>query len=356
MTAPTAFPTLRGQQVLVTGATGFTGSHLVTALLREGARVRALVRSSSAVTLLVAQGAQLVVGDIRDSQAVDEAVAGCDQVYHLAALYRDASAPRHAYWDVNVVGTEHILAACERHRVKRLIHCSTMGVHGNVSRIPSDEAAPFNPKDEYQRAKLVGEERVWSWYRRTGIPATVIRPAGIYGPGDLRFLKLFRAIQGGYFAMLGRGQTWFHPVYIDDLLQGFLRCGTAPSAVGEVFCISSGEPIRLNDFMALIAQAVQTPAPRWHLPIWPFYAAGALCEAACVPFQINPPLYRRRVDFFTHNRAFTSAKARRLLGYVSQVDHADGLRRTARWYESHGHLKPIRNGRAGTYGLAEARS
>lgn len=339
-------PSLQGVRALVTGASGFTGGHLARALLRAGARVRVFARRGQAVASLAADGAEAAIGDIRDARAVEAAVAGCDQVYHIAALYRDASGPETAYWDVNVTGTEHVLTACERHRVTRLVHCSTMGVHGSVSTVPSDETAPFKPGDAYQRTKLTGEERVWAWFRRTGIPTAVVRPAGIYGPGDLRFLKLFRAIRGGWFVMLGSGQLWYHQVYIDDLVQGFLLCGTRLEAVGEPFCISSGEPLRLNELVALIAQVVGVPAPRRRIPVWPVYAAGALCEAVCVPLRLNPPLHRRRVHFFMSNRGWTSGKAERLLGYTSAVDHRDGLARTARWYESQGLLLPPANGRA----------
>lgn len=337
---------LRGRRVLVTGASGFSGSHLVRALAQYGAQVRALVRHTSAITGLVAAKIELVVGDIRDRRFIEEAVAGCDQVYHLAALYRDASVPRQVYWDVNVTGTDHVLAACERARVSRLIHCSTMGVHGHVAQVPSDETAPFNPDDDYQRAKLAGEERVWAWAKRSGIPTTVVRPAGIYGPGDLRFLKLFRSIRDGYFVMLGSGKTWFHPVYVDDLIQGFLRCGTHEAAIGEAFCIASERYVTLNELAGSIADVVGVARPRWHAPVWPFYLAGAACEAVCVPLQINPPLHRRRVGFFTHSRAFTNAKAQRLLGYAPEVSLEDGLRRTAEWYATHGYLRPT-NGAAG---------
>ena len=333
------FPSLHGKTVLVTGANGFTGGALVRALLAQGCHVRAFVRQPNAAPWLAASAAQLVAGDIRDRRAVDDAVAGCDQVYHLAALYRDASAPRQAYWEVNVAGTEHVLDACARHGVSRLIHCSTMGIHGGVSKIPSDETAPYQPGDEYQRAKLAAEERVWAWYRKTHLPTTVVRPAGIYGPGDLRFLKLFRGVQKGYFTILGSGRTWFHPVYIDDLIDGFLHCGTESKAIGEAFCISSSRSVTLNELVQLIADAVGVHAPRWHLPVWPFYLAGALCELVCVPLGINPPIYRRRVEFFTHNRAWASEKARQLLGYAWQVDHEEGFRRTAQWYSAHGYLR-----------------
>ena len=345
MIASNDFSMLRGQKVLVTGATCFAGSHLARALVGLGASVRVFVRRPAALHHDLRSGVDVAVGDLRDRRAVDAAVKGCARVFHIAALYRDASATARDFWEVNVGGVEHVLAACEAHRIKRLVHCSTIGVHGSVSHVPSDETSPFNPSDPYQKSKLAGEDRVWTWYRRTGIPTTVIRPAGNYGPGDLRFLKLFRSIQQGYFVMLGRGEVFYHTVYIDDLVRGHLLCATREAAIGEPFLITGDRYVALNELVSLIAQVLEVPVPRWRAPVWPFYAAGAVCEAFCVPFGISPPLHRRRVGFFTHNRAFTSTKAQRLLGYAPQISLTEGLRRTAQWYEARGHLKPV-NGRS----------
>ncbi len=300
--------------VLVTGATGFLGSRLVAGLLQDGQSVRVLVRNPERLATELRSQVEVAIGDIRDARAVDQAVAGCDQVYHLAAVFRDASVKKQDYTDVHVTGTEHVLTACAVHRVKRVIHCSTMGVHGHVSQIPSTEASPFNPGDEYQRTKLLGEQRVWAFSQERGLPCTVVRPAGIYGPGDTRFLKLFRSIQQGYFIMLGSGQTRYHLAYIDDLVDGFLRCGRDRAALGQAFIIGHEHSVTLNELVGTIATILHATPPRWHLPVWPVYAAGAVCEAVCVPLRVKPPLFRRRVDFFTHDRAFDISKARRTLG------------------------------------------
>lgn len=337
---------LKGQRVLVTGANGLTGSHLARALLAEDCQVRGLVRRPEALPEDLRGRLEIVSGDVRDAQAVDRAVEGADVVFHIAALYRDTSASARAYWAVNVGGTERVLEACGRHRVKRLVHCSTVGVHGSITRIPSDETAPVKPTDAYQRSKAAGEARVWAWFKRTGIPTSVVRPAGIYGPGDLRFLKLFQGIQRGHFVMLGSGAIRFHMTYIDNLVQGYLRCGTLDAAVGEAFIIADADYVALNDLVARVAQVVGGQAPRWRLPVWPFYLAGALCEVMCVPFGIRPPLHRRRVGFFTHQRAFSISKAQRLLGYAPSVNLDEGLRRTADWYRTQGYLRPT-NGHVG---------
>lgn len=326
-------------KILITGASGFTGTHLTKALLHEGHEVCLLARKTSKIATSVSCRIQLITGDICDLVSVEKAVKGMDQVYHLAASFRDASATRENYWNVNMSGTKNVVNACIRFKVNRLIHCSTMGVHGHVSQIPSNEESPFNPGDEYQRTKLAAEEYVHQTCQKEGLPYVVVRPAGIYGPGDLRFLKLFKAIQKGCFFMAGSGETLFHPVYIDDLIQGFLLCGQKDAVLGEAVILGGVEFVSLNEMTRIIADVLKVKTRSLHFPVGPLYALAAICETVCLPLRIRPPLYKRRVDFFTHNRAFTIAKARRLLDYKPKTDLKEGIRRTAEWYQSCGYLK-----------------
>ncbi|MDP3921359.1 MAG: NAD-dependent epimerase/dehydratase family protein [Candidatus Omnitrophota bacterium] len=326
-------------KILVTGATGFTGGYLVDALVERGHRVRALVRRKSGVTKLIAKGVELEVGDIRDAALVDRAVGGCEKVFHLAALYRDQSATKEDYWNVNVEGTQNIIDACLNHGVKRLVHCSTMGVHGAVAEIPGNEDSPFNPGDEYQRTKLLAEGRVWKASAERGLAMSIARPAAIYGPGEERFVKLFGSIQRGYFVMIGSGKTYYHMVYVTDLVEGLIQCAESDRAAGEAFFFGDENYVTLNDLAGKIAHILGVRVPRLHLPVWPFYAAAALCEAVCLPLGLRPPLYKRRVDFFTHNRAFDISKARDRLGYAPRVSLAEGLSKTATSYRAEGSLK-----------------
>ena len=329
---------------LITGATGFTGGALSRALLADGLPVRCLVRdpdSASAQTLAGA-GAELAVGDLTDRDAVMRAVEGCGLVYHIGALFRTAGHPDRYYAEVNEHGTQHVIQACVEHGVQRLVHCSTVGVHGHVDRIPADENAPYNPGDIYQVTKLAGEQRVRAAIDDGTLKEGVIfRPAGIYGPGDLRFLKVFRGVQRGRFPMFGSGEVTYHFTYIDDLVDGIRLCGTHPDAVGGTFILGGDEFISLNDFVALVADAVGGRAPRMHLPLGPLLLAAKACETVCRPLGIDPPLHVRRCEFYMKARAFDNAKAKQVLGFQPRIDMAEGVRRTAAWYAEQGLIGPL---------------
>jgi dihydroflavonol-4-reductase len=330
---------MRTMEVLVTGATGFTGSNLAIRLAGEGYAVRALCRAGSNVDPLVEHGLEIVEGDITDADAVDRAVRGVAQVYHIAACFRTAGHPDEYYRAVNRDGTAHVLGSARRHGCERVIHCSTGGVHGHIEPeiAPADENTRFNPGDIYQVTKLEGEMLAQEAIA-AGQPVTIFRPAGIYGPGDLRLMPLFRMIRKRRFVMFGGGEVNFGLVYIDDLVDGILLCGEKPEAVGETFILSGPESLPLREMVATIAAAVGVEPPRLKVPLWPLLTAAAVCEAVCVPLRIDPPLHRRRAHLFTNNREFTHARATRLLGYEPRVHAREGLGRTADWYFEQGFL------------------
>ncbi len=328
---------------LVTGATGFTGGHLARELQRRGYAVRALVRTcgTAAAADLRERGIELVEGDVGDAEAVDRATAGCTHVFHIAAVYRTANHPDSYYRSVNTDSVTYVLDAARKHGVRRVVHCSTCGVHGDVRELPANEETPYNPGDIYQRSKLEGELLAQA-AMRAGAPVSVVRPTGIYGPGDLRFLKLFRTIGSGTFRMFGSGEIAYHMTYIDDMVEGILLAGEHPAAIGEIFLIASDEFTTLNDLVRTIAAALEVTPPRGHLPMAPLLAAATLCEWMCRPLGIDPPLHRRRCEFFTKARAFSNEKAKRLLGFQPKVTLEDGIRRTVAWYREQGLLPTLR--------------
>ena len=332
------------RRALVTGATGFTGGHLARELQRKGYAVRALVRDANAATAraLLESGMELAEGDVGEPEALDRATAGCTHVFHIAAVYRTANHPDSYYRRINTDSVRYVLDAARKHAVRRVVHCSTGGVHGDVREMPANEQTAYNAGDIYQRSKLEGELLAQAAMRE-GAPVSVVRPTGIYGPGDLRFLKLFRTIHSGAFRMFGSGEIAYHMTYIDDLVQGIVLAGEHSAAVGEIFLIASDEYTTLNDLVRTIADALDVAPPRGHLPMAPLLAAATLCEWMCRPLGIDPPLHRRRCEFFTKARAFSNAKAKRLLGFQPEVPLEEGVRRTIAWYREQGLLPATRS-------------
>lgn len=323
-------------RALVTGAAGFTGGHLARGLLARGVHVRALVREAGRAAALEASGAELVVGDLTDRRAMAAAVAGVDVVYNIAAVYREAGVKASVYRAVNALAPRDLVEEAAAANVGRVVHCSTVGVHGDVDHPPADEDAPLRPGDVYQETKLEGEQLARETGLRVGVDVVIARPSGIYGPGDRRLLKLFRGVARRRFPMLGTGRIYYHLTYIDDLVDGLRLCGEHAAAAGRTFILAGGEVTTLNELVGRIAAAAGVAPPRLHLPVWPFWLAGAACEAVCVPLGIEPPLYRRRVDFYTKSRAFNITRARRELGYEPRVGLDEGIARTLGWYREHG--------------------
>jgi dihydroflavonol-4-reductase len=321
-------------RVLVTGATGFTGGHFARTLVSRGYQVRALVRGSRTV----GNGIQAVEGDLRDAESVRRAALGVDVIYNIAAVYRQAGLPQDVYRAVNADAVGTIVDAAASAGVRRVVHCSTVGVHGDVEHPPANEDAPFRPGDIYQETKLEGERIARAASERTGVEVVIARPSGIHGPGDRRLLKLFRGIARRRFVVFGDGHVFYHLTYIDDVVEGLRLCGEVPHAAGRTYIIAGAEVRMLNDVIQLVADEAGVPPPKLRVPVWPIWMAGAACEAVCLPFRIEPPLYRRRVEFFTKSRAFDISRARAELGFAPSVGLREGIRRTLLWYRANGWL------------------
>jgi dihydroflavonol-4-reductase len=324
-------------RVALTGATGYTGGRLLARLRADGHQVAALARAGARLPA-GPNGIRWVEGDLRDTEALRRLVDGVDAVVHVAAVYRTAGHPDSYYRDVNVGGTERLLDAAARAGVRRFVHTSTVGVHGDVKEPPADETAPIAPGDIYQQTKAEAEAIALDYHRRRALPVAVVRPGAIYGPGETRLLKLFRAVARGRYAIVGSGRAFYHPVYIEDLLDGYELALERPQAVGEAFIIAGPRYVSQAELAALVARHTGGRVLPVRIPAAPLQFLGDLCEAVFVPFGLEPPLHRRRVDFWTKSRAFSIGKARQVLGYAPRVDVDEGIARTAAWYREAGWL------------------
>lgn len=335
-------------RILVTGGTGFTGTALVKRLLHEGHSVVALdYKPGLEAEALRTLGAEVRIGSVTDRDAVDRAMTGVELVYHLAAAFRELDVPQRHYDEVNVGGTRIVLEAAVRHGARRFVYCSTCGVHGNIDRPPADETAPIQPADYYQRTKYQAEPIVKEFHAR-GLPSVILRPAAIYGPGDPeRFFLIFKRVAKGWFPMVGSGRTFYHPLYIDNLVDAFLRVMTPGVGDGREYLIADEHYYPIIDIVRAVGRALEIDVKIRRVPVWPVLVAGHVCEAVCKPLGIAPPIFPRRVDWYRQNRAFDIGRAKREIGYAPAVELDEGLRRTAEWYRRMGYLPEVSSPHAG---------
>lgn len=326
-------------KILVTGGTGFTGKALVKRLLADGHGVVALDYKEGLKTRELREwGAEVVIGSVTDPAVVDRCMKGVEGVMHLAAAFRELNVPNAYYTEVNVGGTRTVLEAARRAGVRKFIYCSTCGVHGNIDHPPAGEDAPIQPADYYQQTKYDAEPLVVE-ANRQGLPAVILRPAAIYGPGDPeRFMMIFKRVARGTFPMFGSGRTLYHPLYIDNLVDAFVLALAPGKGEGQAYLIADEEYFEIEELVRRVARALGVAVNIPHYPVWPLVAAGHLCEKICKPFKITPPIFPRRVDWYRQNRAFKIEKAKRDLGYRPRVGIDEGLKATADWCRQEGFL------------------
>lgn len=330
----------KGARILVTGATGFTGRVLTRKLAAAGARVVAIVRKSSQRRDLDGLPVEWIEGDVFDPEVVQQATRGVEYIFHVAAAYREAKITDDTYRKVHVDSTKLLAESVVSSDVfKRFVHISTVGVHGHIDDPPADEQYRFSPGDIYQQTKADAEKWITAFAAQKGLPLTIIRPAAIYGPGDRRLLKLFKMSARRFFPLFGQGKGLYHLIHVEDLTDIFITAALAPRALGEVYIAGNPEPSRLEDIARIIATEIGNSRLSFlRLPAWPLFLLADVCEAVCKPLGIEPPLYRRRVAFFTKDRAFDTRKLQNQLDYTYTYSAESGLRETAGWYRSHGWL------------------
>ncbi|MCP9212084.1 SDR family NAD(P)-dependent oxidoreductase [Streptomyces sp. NEAU-Y11] len=326
MNDPTA-SSWSGRTVLVTGAEGFIGSTLVDLLVERGARVRALVHYKPygeagylAHHLGPGSPVETIAGDVRDAGRVMDAVAGCDTVFHLAALIGipySYQAPE-AYVQTNVTGTQNIAAACHRYGVRRLLHTSTSEVYGTALTVPIAEDHPLQPQSPYSASKIGADMMALSYAHAFELPVTVVRPFNTYGPRQSS-----RAVIPTILAQLHAGVREIRLgsltptrdfTYVTDTAAGFLALADCDRALGEVVNLGTGREIAIGDLTeALIA------------------ATGRDARVVVDPARLRP------AGSEVQRLLSDNSRAREWAGWRPEVGLAEGLRRTSQWVADHLH-------------------
>lgn len=281
------------------------------------------------------QGAEIIFGSITDREILPKIVKDIDVIYHLAAAQHEMNIPDQVFYQVNVEGTENLLGNAILAGVKRFLHGSTIGVYGDM-RGEIDETTPTKPDNIYGRSKLEGEKVVLNC--RHNIPVTIIRICEVYGPSDRRLLKLFKAVKKNMFPIIGDGKNLHHLIFVDDLIDGFFKAMDTEKAAGEIFVLGGREVLTTREIVETVARVVGAKPPKLRLPLAPFLWTAAAMESTMRPLGIQPPLHRRRMDFFRKSFRFSNGKASKVLGFDARYTFEQGARITAKWYEEQGLL------------------
>jgi dihydroflavonol-4-reductase len=327
-------------KVFVTGGTGFIGSNLALKCIDRGDTVKVLGQENTPAEaenrrVVEEKGAEVIIASVTDREALFDLLKGIDVVYHLAAAQHEMNIPDQRFLDVNVMGTKNVLEASVESGVRRFVHGSTIGVYGSLEGT-IDEQSICEPDNVYGKTKLEGEKLVLSYQQN--LPVVVIRISETYGPRDRRLLKLFRAINKKLFLMVGNGGNMHHPIYVDDLIDGFFLAATVEEAAGQVFILAGKECVTTNDMVAMIAGILDTSVPKFNIPLNPMLKFAKIAEKCLRPIGITPPIHSRRMDFFRKSFKFSQDKAFKVLGFAPQVDLRQGLLETFNWYKNMDHI------------------
>jgi nucleoside-diphosphate-sugar epimerase len=330
-------------KILVTGATGLIGSHLVERLRARNHDVRVLVRSTSDLRRLGGLGLELAYGDVRDRWAVQEAVEGVDVVYHLAGVMRDWG-PRQLFMQVNVGGTEHVCRACVQKGVKRLIHISSVAATGMEDHAGvKDESAPLltDPRrcHAYCYSKAEGERVVRRYVREHGLQVTVLRPSYTYGPRELNvgLYIVARLLERRFYLLPGNGRNYHQMIYVTDVARG-MELALKEQAIGQTYVLV-GPRATAGEVYSALAQAMGR-RDVIYVPRVLGWLLGVLLNAAYAAVQARraPLITPFRLGILVNNNAWDGSKAERELGFRYQVGLEEGMLSAVHWWRTHGYL------------------
>jgi len=319
--------------ILVTGATGFIGSHLIDELLKKKEKVRILIRKLNKDEKLKQHGLEICSGSLENIDSLTEATKDVKTVYHLAAMLGGPDVTYRQLYNTNVIGTENLIKACVKNNVKRFIYISSVAAMGPAKHM-ADEKTKCSPVTDYDKTKYFSELAV----KKSGLDWTIIRPTMVYGPGEIRNkAKMFRLIQKGIFFIIGNGKNLMSLVYVGNLVKGIVLAGKSKNAVRQTYILLDKKNYTMNEFVEAIARNENVKMPI-HLPLFIAYI-GALFFKALGFFKVPQLLSKDRIKNLTVGRSFDISKAVKELGYSPKIGLDEGVKRTVQWYKENKILK-----------------
>ncbi|MGZ4940289.1 MAG: NAD-dependent epimerase/dehydratase family protein [Halobacteriota archaeon] len=326
-------------KVLVTGAAGFIGSHVVDALVERGNNVRALVRPGGDMSYLrTLRDVEIVRGDLTDTGSLKSAVQDVQQIYNVAAKTGPWGVEE-AYRAVNVQGLADLIHLAMDAGVERIVHTSSVTVYGHHLRDIVTEDHPIHAENNpYSRSKIAGELLISQLVQEHGAPVVVVRPAWVYGPRDVAsFCRFVNLVEHGKSFLIGPGNNSVPVVYVGDVAQGFIKAGDAGNKViGRAYNIADDRRVTQAEYLNTIADALQAPHVSRKFPLSALYLAGRTAEVVWQAMGRRkgapPPLTTYGVSLLGENQQFSIDRARRELGYAPNFDVKRGVAEGVRWY------------------------
>jgi oxidoreductase len=323
---------------LVSGASGFIGSHLAERLRRDGRRVRGLVRSTSDTSRLAALGVELAVGDLGDRGSLERAVEGCRYVLHCAAMVSDWGTVDEIR-RINVAGTRDLLDASCAASVERFIQFSSTDVYGYPGQAAVDEAyVPQRFSNWYAQTKWEAEAEVRRVQASGALACVTLRPATVYGPRSEEVVgEMARALRGHHMLLVDRGRAIAGLTYVENLVDAAVLALEREEAPGQAFNVTDGLPVTWRRFLDDLADGLGYPRARWSVPYAAANALGVSLEAGyralrrATRLTLPPLLSRQAVQVLGRPQDFSQAKAMTLLGWRPRVDYPSGLAATLAW-------------------------
>ncbi len=326
-------------EVLITGATGLLGGHLIKELQQRNEHIRALVLPIENADKLTAQGVEVVRGDITDPSTLEPAVQGVDLIFHLAGMM-GVWRPLSDYRLVNVTGSEYLYKAAQKAGVRRFVHTSSHTVYGLGHGRYMKETDPLRPDpDPYSITKAEGDRLIRRLMLTSEMETVILRPGTFFGPGDhLHFGRMAQKVKDGKGLILGRGDNALPFCYVTDVVQGYMLAGYHEKAPGNVYNITNDQPLTQQEMFDAIADAVGGKRPTLHLPYLPVYWGATVAENLykLAHLKMKPPATQLGALMFGSDNKHSIEKARKELGYEPKVPLREGIKLAAEWFNAGG--------------------